>query len=150
MTRKRIVCSALAVVLLCTGCSRAVQTPASHYVMVKGHKLTVTEAKTMPEQERGLGGVTSLDDDHGMLFIFPDSALRTFWMKDMLMSIDIIWIREGAIVGIEDSVPAPTAGEQDTALPLYHSPETADHVLETAAGFSKRKGIGIGDRIEYH
>jgi len=41
---------------------------------------------------RGLGGRTSVPDDGGMLFVFPEAAERTFWMKDCLTDIDIMFL----------------------------------------------------------
>ena len=46
------------------------------------------------DMARGLMYRTSLGPDKGMLFVFPDSEIYQFWMKDMHFSLDMIWIDE--------------------------------------------------------
>src|SRR3989338_5701660 len=52
----------------------------------------VTVADTPESRERGLSGRDGLASDEGMLFVFQNDGYHTFWMKDMLFSIDIIWL----------------------------------------------------------
>jgi uncharacterized membrane protein (UPF0127 family) len=57
---------------------------------------------------RGLGGYESLPDDRGMLFVFQQPGEYGFWMKDMVMAIDIIWISvENQVVHVETAQPQP-------------------------------------------
>lgn len=96
---------------------------------------------------RGLSGRQFLDELGGMLFVFDKPAEQTFWMKEMLFSIDIIWIRSGTVVGLSENIPPPPAGTPDAALPLYKSPVPIDQALEVASGFVKRHNIKPGDRV---
>ena len=68
-------------------------------------------------------------------------------MKDMLIPIDIIWIADGAVVGIERNVPPPVDSNQSD-LPLYAPPQPIDAVLELPAGAAKQFNISIGSRVE--
>ena len=49
-------------------------------------------AATNEEKRRGLSGRNGLEENEGMLFVFEEPGFYSFWMKDMLFPIDIIWI----------------------------------------------------------
>jgi hypothetical protein len=98
---------------------------------------------------RGLGGRESLPDDRGMLFVFPEPGSDAFWMKDMLIPIDIIWIStEGRVVDIQAAQPEP--GVPDAQLKLYEPSALGQYVLEVRAGLVAEMGVQVGDeaRIE--
>ncbi|HWQ69885.1 MAG TPA: DUF192 domain-containing protein [Patescibacteria group bacterium] len=104
--------------------------------------ITVEVARTAQEQARGLGGRSSLPKDGGMLFPFDAAERRTFWMKGMLIPIDIVWIREGKIVAIDANVPPPRSHEKPAIVS-----HVADLVLEVPAGFSKEMDISEGQTV---
>lgn len=96
-------------------------------------------------QQRGLGGRESIPTEYGMLFVFEKPSRTGFWMKDMLTSIDIIWLSEnGTILGIEDSISPDTYLTKQ----IFYPPEAVRFVLETRAGESRRKGWEVGTKIE--
>ena len=103
-------------------------------------------AKSQKEITKGLSGRKELKKDKGMLFIFPDYQIRNFWMKDMLFLIDIIWILDNKIIGIEKNVPLST----DVPLPIYQSPQAINYVLEVTAGFSDKNNIKINDPVIFN
>jgi len=77
-----------------------------------------------------------------MLFVFEDNDAYGFWMKDMHLAIDILWLSDsGQIIGIEHSV------EPDTYPAVFYAPAPVRHVLEVAAGTAKSNGWDIGDAI---
>jgi hypothetical protein len=78
-----------------------------------------------------------------MLFIFSDSQNRTFWMKNMLFPLDIIWINDGKIVNISRNLPP----EGDLPSNKYHSGRPADHVLEINSGLSDKLHFKPGDNV---
>lgn len=83
-----------------------------------------------------------------MLFVFPDSQQRSFWMQDMLYSIDIVWLDQGRVVAVDSDLPLPgEAADQD--LPRFISPQPVDMVLEIPVDFRRESGINIerGDTI---
>lgn len=98
-------------------------------------------------QARGLSGRVSLDEDAGMLFVFSRPANRYFWMKDMQFPLDVLWIREGKVIGIERDVPHPGLNNGQTTR--FQSPEPADTVLEINAGQAAKKGIKVGDKVSW-
>jgi uncharacterized membrane protein (UPF0127 family) len=117
--------------------------PVGASVTVAGRTFEVEVANTPKKQERGLSGRKSLDDGKGMYFPMPASQYWVFWMKDMEMPIDIVWIRDNKVVDVTKDAPPPVGGEQ----PATFSPrEPADAVLEIRAGASE--GIKPGDVVE--
>jgi len=96
---------------------------------------------------RGLGGRESLPDDRGMLFVFPEPGRHGFWMKDMLIPIDIIWISaEGRVVDIQAAQPEP--GVPDPQLKRYSPNGEAKYVLEVRAGLAAEKNVQVGDEAQ--
>jgi hypothetical protein len=92
-------------------------------------------ADTSLERERGLSGRAVLPDDYGMLFVFPEPDLYGFWMKDMLVPIDIIWVNaDGTIAGITESI------SPDTYPAAFFPPAPVPYVLEVRAGLSRERG----------
>ncbi len=99
-------------------------------------------ADTPQKRQRGLSGRTEIPDEYGMLFVFDTPERQGFWMKDMYVPIDIIWLSDrGEILGIEKSV-AP-----ETYPNVFYSPQPVRFVLETRAGFADARGWQVGDSI---
>lgn len=125
-------------------------------ITINNHKISVALADTPAEQARGLSGCEGLPENSGMLFPYSRAQEATFWMKDMLIPIDIIWIRDGEVVGIEQNVQPPSPRQSlsdggpipDSQLPLYKSPGPITAVLELPAGKSSALDIKAGDRVE--
>ena len=105
--------------------------------------ITADVADTQALQERGLGGRASLSDSQGMFFVFNRPELYGFWMKDMIIPIDIIWLDENLkIVYLKENVSPSTYPESFT-------PRTpALYVLEVASGFSRLHNVKVGDVIK--
>lgn len=117
---------------------------------IDGRTLKVDIANDPQKRADGLSGVTSLTDDGGMLFIFDSQNVNPiFWMKGMLISIDIIWIDNGKIIQIDKDIPAPPPGASDSSLKLYKPPSEVDYVLEVSGGFSDRYGVSVGDSVTF-
>jgi len=114
-------------------------------VSVGNVKLNVLLAATDAQKQLGLGHRKNLDQFSGMLFHF-NKATPGFWMKDMLIPIDIIWISENTIIAINKNIPPPSS-QDPQPLPIYSPPSPIDYVLEVNAGFSDKYGIKIGDTV---
>jgi uncharacterized membrane protein (UPF0127 family) len=116
-------------------------------ILISGNKLYIDVADTQDEREKGLSVKESLNDNEGMLFDFgAEDIYPAFWMKDMVFAIDIIWIDNGEVVGIEKNVPPPTA--ENERLKMYYPPKTIDYVLEVKGGYCDRNGIKEGDLVD--
>ncbi|ALM09445.1 MAG TPA: DUF192 domain-containing protein [Candidatus Peribacter riflensis] len=105
--------------------------------------VAVEFARTPEEHQRGLQGRTSLVYGNGMLFLFEDSAVRSFWMKDTLLPLDIAFFdAEGRFVSQASMVPCPP--EEGAACPSTLSTGPAQFALEVPAGFLKAAGVEEG------
>ncbi|MEK7463344.1 MAG: DUF192 domain-containing protein [Patescibacteria group bacterium] len=102
-------------------------------------------AETMAQKSKGLSYRDSLDKDGAMYFDFGKEDKYGFWMMGMRFPIDIIWIKNNIVIGIEKNAQAPMAGTPENALKLYYPPEAVDRVLEISAGLSDELGIKVGD-----
>ena len=112
-------------------------------LVLLGEKEIKAEVAISPkDQAKGLSLRDNLDEDRGMLFLY-DNSVPGFWMKGMNFPIDIIWIKNGIIVGIEDSV------EPDFGNKIYYPPEPIDMVLEVNAGFASRNNLKTGDFVTF-
>ncbi len=100
------------------------------------------------EQAQGLMNRTALGEDRGMLFVFPDEQVRSFWMKNTLIPLSIAYINsEGRIIDIQKMEPAPEDAS-DAELPRYPSAEPARYALEVNRGFFEERGVEVGDTAE--
>ena len=73
-------------------------------IKINGTVVTVEVAKTEKEQAKGLAGRDELCQTCGMLFEYDNYQIRHFWMKDMKFSLDILWVVNSEIVGIEKDI----------------------------------------------
>jgi uncharacterized membrane protein (UPF0127 family) len=115
--------------------------------LINRHLFSITVANTTQEQERGLSGVTHLELDSGMYFpLDTNQPTPSFWMKNMLIPIDILWLKGGKVVGINANVPMQPPGTSDDQLPTYKTPiPQPDGVLEIAANRAQQLHIQVGD-----
>jgi uncharacterized membrane protein (UPF0127 family) len=117
-------------------------------ISVGQNQLGVYIANTDTTRQKGLGGIDSLPESEGMLFVFDSkNTSQVFWMKDMRFALDIIWIKDNRVIQIDKKVPAPQPNTPDSALRLYTPNTPIDYVLEVNAGYSDSHGIKIGDSV---
>lgn len=109
----------------------------------KTHSFVVEVAATSAEQQRGLMFRTELADNRGMLFPFRQPRMASFWMKNTVIPLDIIFVRaDGMIENIaEDTIPYSLDSVESTA------PVAA--VLELRAGLTAELGITAGDTVSW-
>jgi uncharacterized membrane protein (UPF0127 family) len=116
-------------------------------LFIRDYPVSVGYARTPAEQVRGLSGCPHLPAGVGLLFPYDPPQQVVFWMKDMIIPIDIIWIADGHVVGVEHSVPPPAAGTPEEELARYATPQPISAVLEVAAGTAAEQGIGPGTLV---
>ena len=105
------------------------------------HKFRVEVARTADEQERGLMFRESLAPDGGMIFPMSPPRFASFWMKNTVIPLDMIFIRaDGSIARIAaQTVPY--------SLTPVDSGEPVAAVLEIAGGRAAELGIGEDDHV---
>ena len=87
---------------------------------------------------------TSLADNRGMLFIFESPQPIRFWMKNTLIPLDMIFVRDEKVVAIAAAVP-PCKTE---TCPSYGTPSPVDRVIELRGGVAKEIGLKVGDQVK--
>jgi uncharacterized protein len=98
--------------------------------------LRIEYATSTEAREKGLGGRDVIQNDYGMLFVFPKKDKYGFWMKDMLVPIDIFWLdNQGHVASIAQDVATSTYPT------VFYPVEPAKYVLETVAGFAHEHSI---------
>jgi uncharacterized protein len=100
-------------------------------------------ADTDQSRARGLMFREKLAEGQGMLFIFPEDGVYSFWMKNTLIPLDIIWLdKDLKVVQIRSNV-APC---QSNECPSYNPQIKAKYVLEVNAGFCLKFQIKTGEK----
>ena len=128
--------------LLCSACGA--QEP---YVVLNGERFTVELAETQDKQALGLMFRDNLDEDRGMLFLFPGEARRSFWMKNTRIPLDIFYFdAERRLVSVAENVQ-PCRTER---CPPYPSTGPAKYVLELNSGKAAELGVRPGDELKIH
>jgi len=108
--------------------------------------LTLETANTPAQRERGLMSRTRLAAHTGMLFVFDSDGPVSFWMKDTLIPLDMIFVAtDGTVREIFSDVRPVAPGTPDAAIPLESA--NARYVIELAAGEAARDGIVRGVRL---
>ena len=105
------------------------------------HRLTAEVVNTDETREKGLMFRTSMPDNHGMLFVFPQSSFHSMWMKNTLIPLSVAFIDDtGVILNIADMAPQ--------TLDTHTAAGFARYALETNRGWFAKRGIKAGMKIE--
>ncbi len=105
--------------------------------------VTVEVANTGAQRELGLMFRKHLDDNAGMIFVFPDAARRNFWMHNTPIPLDMIFAdSNGVVTGI-------VANAEPYSDKLLGVEGNSEYVLEVNGGFCARNGIKPGDRLDF-
>ena len=119
------------------------QVPLTIRSLSRTHRFTVEVARTPEEQATGLMNRQSLAPDRGMLFPYEPPRSTSFWMKNTLIPLDMIFIRpDGTIARI-------AANTVPLSLEPVPSLEPVAAVLEIAGGRAAELGILEGDRVSW-
>ena len=147
----------LAAALACavTGCDRLRSDPRTIVVEIADESFTLEVANDDATRIRGLMGREEVPPAGGMIFIFPAAVLRSFWMGNCVMDIDLIFLDpNGRVTATHEMTVEPPRrdGESDDAyrrrLADYPSIYPAQFAIELQSGSIDRLGIGFDDKIE--
>jgi len=108
-------------------------------------KIEAELAYTDETRMKGLMFRESLPEDAGMLFIFPYMDQHSFWMKNTLIALDIIWLNDKKeIVYCATAQPCT-----EDPCASYAPMQKAKYVLEVNEGFAKKHSLKMGTRLEF-
>jgi uncharacterized protein len=103
-------------------------------------------ARTPEEVQQGLMFRESLPANTGMLFLFGEPDVHTFWMKNTMIPLDIVWLDAGGTVLF---VSADTPPCKADPCPTYGPKTPAVNVVELAAGMAKKEKIEVGTVLKF-
>lgn len=110
---------------------------------ISGECVVLEIAETSEARAKGLSGRLSMADDEGMLLKFTYSDRHCIWMKDMLFSLDLLWLDEdGVIIDLKKEITP------ETYPTSFCSRSPARYVVEINTGGIASSGLEIGDKIE--
>jgi len=118
--------------------------PISAQFVVGDRVLGLEVAQTAEQQATGLMHRTTLADDRGMLFEFnPPQSVR-FWMKNVAIPLDMIFIKDGKVKVIAKAVPPC----KTTPCPTYGPGTPIDRVIELRGGRTTELGLEVGEPVK--
>lgn len=117
----------------------------SDYVIINNRKVFLNVADTQSKRSRGLMFVDKLSEDQGMVFLFDISDYEYFWMKNMKIPLDIVFINDNKIAKIYKEVPVCKSDN----CKLYNSEYKVDTVLELKTGFCSKYNVKVGELIRF-
>lgn len=140
---RRSCCSFTLVVLFCllliNGCGKS----AVKKIRIKNISILAEVVDTDLMRQRGLMFRERLSENGGMLFVFDKLARYSFWMKNMLIPLDIIWINQDkTIVEITKNV-LPCEKDCPSIIPAT----LCQYVLEVNSGFADKNQLKVGDKV---
>jgi uncharacterized protein len=120
--------------------------PISARAKIGEQAIDLEVARTTAEQGMGLMYRPELPDNRGMLFPFDPPRPVRFWMKNVPVPLDMVFLRDGEIQDIEAEVPPCTSDP----CPVYGPDRNVeiDRVIELKAGRAAQLGLQVGDLIE--
>lgn len=120
--------------------------PLTSQFSFKGQTVLLEVARTSQEQSIGLMNRTKLADNRGMLFVFSPPRPVSFWMKNTLIPLDMIFLSNGVVKHIGTQIrpcqqdPCPSYGPEPKI--------DIDGVIELRGGRAKELQLKIGDRLK--
>lgn len=118
-------------------------------ILINGKKLQIELMQTEEEKTKGLSDRKNLCSNCGLLFVYDNKGIYSFWMRRMYFDIDILWLNGDRVVDITYDAKKPEAAEFEAPRTIYQNKVPADKVLEVNAGWVEKNGIKIGDIVKY-
>lgn len=125
--------------MLLTGCSQVTKK-----VIINEKSFNVEIADNQIERAQGLMFRKELEENSGMLFLFESSGKHSFWMKNTLIPLDMIWIDENLEIVFIFENAQPCEETCDSITP----DKNAKYVLEINSGLVEKYNFKIGDEIK--
>src|SRR6185436_13556462 len=109
-----------------------------------GRTIAAEIADTAEREMYGYMYRPEVREDEGMVFVYPEAGWHSFWMKNTLVPLDILWLNEDFSI-LHMETPAPPC--KADPCPSFGPMRASRYVLETRAGTAGRERLRIGDRI---
>lgn len=116
-------------------------------IKLAGNDLKLVVANSPKAKADGLSNKEEVPED-GMIFFFYEPSVQSFWMKDMKIAVDMIWVDGNEVIGVEKNVQPPIPHAKLEDLKIYRSNDKADIVIELEAGAADKLKIEQGSVLE--
>lgn len=113
-----------------------------------GQQLNIMLARTYDEKALGLMFYESLAENQGMLFVYQTPRIMSFWMKNTMIPLDLVFFSENLQITEWIENMEPGFGMPESTLPRYTAKSPAQYALELKAGSVVRLGLKIGDMLD--
>jgi uncharacterized membrane protein (UPF0127 family) len=110
----------------------------------QGKQIKLEVARTPQQQAMGLMYRPALPDDQGMLFKFPSPQPVSFWMKNVPVALDMVFIYQDTIKAIAAAVPPC----KEEPCPTYGPNTPINQVIELRSGRAAELGLKVGDKVK--
>ena len=118
--------------------------PITAQATIAGETFDLEVAKTREEQQLGLMHRNALPDDRGMLFPFSPARPVAFWMKNVPVGLDMVFLYQGGVQGIAQAAPC-----EAEPCPTYGPGRLlVDNVIELRIGRAAELGLELGDEVD--
>jgi uncharacterized membrane protein (UPF0127 family) len=140
----------------------AAAAPAPKAAVCRPQKVAVKSALKFPDgkiiqanivdtpesREKGMMCLTKVKSDYGMLFVFPQEMDLNFWMKNTLLSLDIVWIgADKRVTVVHDHMKKSTVDTPDSEVAVAGG--RGQYVLELPAGAAAKRNLKPGDQLAF-
>lgn len=132
------------IIVICLGVILYKNRPVKTYAMVNDKKLDLETAFTPLTRTNGLSRRENIKLNTGLLFLFPNSDLYSFWNDQMKFPIDVVWLDGDTVVGI-NQLPVDT-GDNVTIYP----PQKVNRVIELNKDQANYYQITPGQKINFY
>ena len=109
--------------------------------------LDVEVAETQEQHNYGLMNRDHLPENLGMMFVFKESEIRSFWMKNTFIDLSIGYFDQNKVLFQVLDMKATTILQKD--FPSYVSRGPAQYALEVPKGWFNKHGVKVGDKFSW-
>ena len=118
-------------------------------ILPDGTRIQAESMRQRLDMGRGLMFRERLAQDRGMLFTHETPGRYSYWMYQVKIPLDIIWLdKQGVVVEVLAKVP-PCPSKSARECPTFGGTQTAQYVLELAAGMAEKHGVRAGERLQF-
>ncbi|MEE8458502.1 MAG: DUF192 domain-containing protein, partial [Phycisphaerales bacterium] len=128
--------------------------PEAVTVEIANERFTMAVANDDAARIQGLKGVTEISPKGGMIFLFPNNQIRSFWMADCLVDMDVMFLDpQGRVTALHTMrVEPPIRADElraayERRLPRYSSSYPAQFAMEFRAGTLQRLGLEVNSKV---
>lgn len=122
---------------------------ATRKITLPGGQVIRAEVEINPvDMQKGMMFRDSLARGRGMLFIHQTPGMNPYWMYQMKIPLDIVWMDSAHHI-VEIAADTPPCKTKASLCPTYGGHEMAQYVLELGAGEARRLGLNLGQTLEF-